>query len=309
MKVTNKHNAPQSLVRFAEMEHHTSGGADITVTGLMDSPQIRSLKGRHGELMETDVYESPWALMGTALHYVVEAAAKSQSDCGGRTITEERILTKIDVDGKTFTLSGGIDIQQVEVSDQGDPVVIIGDYKLTNCFAIKDPSTLKKWSQQLNLYRYLVEREKGWTVVGLHIYALLRDWVRAKKSITSYPAQPGLTVDFDLWTDEDLQRYVDTRMFEHFGKPERQFICTDEERWHRGESWKVKKVGGKRATHVTKTESEANEALERLDPRGDGKYSVEHHPGQFTRCENDYCGVARWCEQWNGDLVDLDIPF
>jgi hypothetical protein len=28
---------------------------------------------------------------------------------------------------------------------------------------------------------------------------------------------------------------------------------------------------------------------------------IEHRPGSFTRCEGDYCGVAKFCSQYKGD--------
>jgi hypothetical protein len=46
MKITNKHGLPESFVAFAEADKYSAGTADISVTGLIDSPRGASCAAR-----------------------------------------------------------------------------------------------------------------------------------------------------------------------------------------------------------------------------------------------------------------------
>lgn len=69
--ITNKFNLPKTLVDACKYDTHRVGG-DISVSQLIDAPQIRLLKRDND--YETDVIDNIYALMGTALHHILERA-------------------------------------------------------------------------------------------------------------------------------------------------------------------------------------------------------------------------------------------
>ena len=81
-------------------------------------------------------------------------------------------------------------------------------------------------------------------------------------------------------------------------------LCSDLERWARPSTWAVKKTANKRAMRVFDSEAEAEKYFK--EKNLDNKHSIEERIGKNIRCEADYCGVARWCDQFeaikNGSL-------
>jgi hypothetical protein len=72
MKITNKHNVPETLMTLANRNSYSKGKADYSVTEIISSPRIKRLQSQHYHQMEQDVSEMLWALMGSALHVVAE---------------------------------------------------------------------------------------------------------------------------------------------------------------------------------------------------------------------------------------------
>jgi hypothetical protein len=58
----------------------------------------------------------------------------------------------------------------------------------------------------------------------------------------------------------------------------------------------VKREGRKTAIRVFKTIEEATELAEKE------KGYVETRQGEYTRCAENFCGVAKWCAQYQGEL-------
>ena len=69
--ITNKYGLPETLVMACKHDTHRVGG-DISVTQLIDGPQVRLLKRKHD--YESDVSDNLYAMMGTALHHIIERA-------------------------------------------------------------------------------------------------------------------------------------------------------------------------------------------------------------------------------------------
>ena len=203
MKITNKHNAPDSLVAFANAKHYDAGGSTYTVTQLIDSPRVRILRSRHYRDMEEDVYATVFRLVGTSLHHIAE-------QYGGEG-AEERLFLDLTEElgrGERLVVSGAIDLQ----SDD-DGAVVIGDYKMTSVAATRFPD---KWAKQLNMYAYLVQRVNGKRVSKLEVYAILKDWNwRTASTRSDYPKQPGVTIPIDLWSYEEQEDFFMGRIKAH----------------------------------------------------------------------------------------------
>ena len=72
--VTNVHGLPEALVPAVTNDPYVGGG-DISVTKLIDAPQVRALTRKHHDKLVVDVSERIWALLGQGVHTVLERAA------------------------------------------------------------------------------------------------------------------------------------------------------------------------------------------------------------------------------------------
>lgn len=283
MKITNKHNVPQTLMALATKEYYSKGKADFSVTEIISPPRIQRLRKKHFDEIEQDVADMLWSLLGSALHVVAERGQTENH------ITEERLNTEID----GVTLSGAIDLQKT--TDSG---TVITDYKFTSAWAIRQDKF--EWEAQQNIYAWLVTRVKKETVSSIQICAMIRDWSRREAAYKpDYPPAPIQVLELNLWPLERTEAYIMERLQMHrlakvaddWGDalPE----CTDDERWMRTTQYAVKREGRKTAIRVLDSEDEAKELAEKE------KGFVEIRKGEAIRCANNFCGVNQWCSQFN----------
>ena len=130
------------------------------------------------------------------------------------------------------------------------------------------------------------------------------------KETKPYPAAPITIIPIELWSDEKQDQYIAGRVKLHQDAEYERLtggslpLCSDLERWARPSTWAVKKTANKRAMRVFDSEQEAEEYFK--EKNLDKKHSIEERIGKNMRCEADYCGVARWCDQFeaikNGSL-------
>ena len=288
MKVTNNHNLPQSFVDFARNDKYSKGHADISVTTLIDSARVRVMRDHYHNERVVDVVDNIWALFGTAVHHVLESTEPSDD-----VVIEERLFTKIN----GWVLSGAVDHQVIK-----GQTVEITDYKVTSVWSVIHGKI--DWERQLNVYAYLVQKNKGKKVKKLSICAVLRDWNRRDaQNKPNYPQSPIVIVDIPMWDEMKRIRYIHDRINYHQNAQvlydmEGSFApCSDEERWKRDDAWAVKKKGLKRAMRVFDNEDEAKKFSETQDVSTE----IEHRIGEYVRCNGDYCGVAEFCSQHKGN--------
>lgn len=288
MKITNNHNLPQSFVDFARNDKYSKGHADISVTTLIDSPRVRVMRDHYHSERVVDVVDNIWALFGTAVHHVLESTEPSDD-----VVIEERLFTKIN----GWVLSGAVDHQVIK-----GQTVEITDYKVTSVWSVIHGKI--DWERQLNVYAYLVQKNKGKKVKKLSICAVLRDWNRRDaQNKPNYPQSPIVIVDIPMWDEMKRIRYIHDRINQHQNAQvlydmEGSFtLCSDEERWKRDDAWAVKKKGLKRAMRVFDNEDEAKKFSEAQDVSTE----IEHRIGEYVRCNGDYCGVAEFCSQYKGN--------
>ena len=288
MKITNKHDVPLPLVTLASREYYSKGKSQYSVTELMSPPRIRRLREQYDDAIEQDVSDMLWSMLGSALHVVMER---------GQTpgfITEQRLFYEVD----GVTISGAIDLQ--EETPFG---VIITDYKFTSAWAVMQEKL--EWVQQLNVYRFLVEKVKGKKVVGLRICALVRDFSRHETK-EGYPKAPIEMVDLEVWPLEKTEAYIRERLEAHrISKVDHDLgdelaPCSNEDRWMSETVYAVKREGRKTAIRVLKDEEEAKALAEKE------KGYVETRLGEPRRCTGNYCGVAQWCKQFQDERKSDD---
>lgn len=292
MKITNNHNLPLTLVKAVEDDEYDKGDSVLSVTQLISPPRIVLLQNLNADKLSVDVIDRIPALLGTAVHKIIEKGSKDLPNHH----VEERLFAEIN----GWKISGAVDLQ----IDNGDGTWAISDYKVTSVYSVL--SDKPEWEQQLNCYAHLARVAHGRNMTSLKIVAILRDWQRKQAEIKAdYPQGQIVIVDIPVWTPEQQEAYVTDRVALH--QAARKAVdsgsdldyCTDQERWVRGESWALVKEGRKSAVRLYDNETEASEAAAAA---GAG-HSVQHRPGSAVRCAGNYCLVSSWCRQWQEELV------
>tara|TARA_R110002012_G_scaffold204974_1_gene374821 strand:- start:114 stop:1007 length:894 start_codon:yes stop_codon:yes gene_type:complete len=288
--VTNKFDLPKFVVDALTYSDYTRGDSDISVTQLIDSPRIARLQREHADEQTKDVVDFVWSRFGTSVHVMFEESLKAT---GSDVITEERLFTET----QGWSLSGAIDAQEV-----GDDGVTISDFKVTSAWSVIYGKS--SWDTQLNVYAYLVRKAKGQTVKKLQIVALLRDWVRSKaQQGGEYPTAPIVVLDIPMWSEADQDAYVESQIKKHIeatNTDQPLIYCTSEETWQKDTVYAVMKKGRKTAIRLYKTEAEANE---RVAKEGNSHF-VDIRFGEKTRCKGDWCGVSKWCDQYQSEAKE-----
>lgn len=293
MRLTNKYNLPPPILEALRKDPYSKGDAHFSVTELIESPRIHALRRKHFDEIERDASDMVWSLLGRAVHDLLERHGRR---AGLHDYVEERLF--LDIEG--WRISGGMDLW---IEDDGKRVIT--DYKFTTA---KASFGKVEWERQLNIYAYLFWANKGVMPDGLQVCAIIRDWKKEAAIQPDYPKAPIWRVPVSLWTREEQEGYLRQRIAAHasvrsmeaFGEPPPP--CTDEERWKRGGTWALLKVGNKRATAVFETEDEARRALDEtaaIAKKG-VEYTLDFRPALPHRCMH-YCDVAPFCSQWQAE--------
>jgi len=277
--ITNKHGLPDPIVRAVQgFEDEYQKGhrefSDISVTSLINPPQLESLKGQHNGHLVEDASDRIWALMGSAVHRVLEHSAEEGA------VIEARLFTEV----CDWTLSGQLDYYKDGM---------LNDYKFASVW--ESIYGLKpERAAQLNVLAYLCQVNKM-PVERIQIVAIHRDWSPSKaKFEANYPPQVKV-IDVDLWSETDQLLYIAERIALHkLAREGGQVPCTPEDRWHQPDTWAVTKKGRKRALRVLESEEEAREWAIAGNHALD---LIEFRPGEDRRC-SDYCPVSSVCPQW-----------
>ena len=267
--ITNVHGLPQSIVAAVTADPYVGGG-DISVTKLIDAPQIRTLMAQHKDKITTDVSERIWSLLGQAVHTILERAALRQEGM----VAEDRLYAEV----AGWQVSGQFDVIQMDTG-------VLSDYKVTTVYKLQN---IDGWTQQLNVLRWLAHKN-GIAVTSLEIIAILRNWQKgeAERKPDSYPQTPIVRVEIPLWSLEDAEEYILDRVQLHqYAQQGGRVDCTDEERWYTGTQFALMKEGGKRAVKLFD---------ERPTEIPEGHH-VEERPGEYRRCAS-YCEVRHFCRQ------------
>ena len=241
------------------------------------------MKQRFDLEIEVDVADRLFSLLGRAVHSILEEHGRR---AGLHDYVEQRLFA--DVDG--WRISGGMDLW---LEDADTPVIT--DYKVTT---VRSAYAKPEWIRQLNIYAWLFRVNHGRNPTGLQTCVILRDWSKMKVS-GNYPPAPIQKVVIPLWTPEQQDRYVRSRVKVHAAaRAQDAFdadlpLCTDEERWRREDTYALIKEGGKRATKVYDTREEAEDNMK-------AGYEIITRPGMPLRCM-EFCEAAPFCSQWQSE--------
>lgn len=277
--ITNELNLPQPFVDAATSNHKYKPNR-YSVTEVLGGTCEAVLKRRHAGEAKEDVSDRLWAILGTAVHKVLESAESAPEQH-----QEQWLCVKVG----DYELSGIFDLYD-EVTGT------VTDWKVTSVYTVLF-GDFEKWRKQALAYCWML-RQKGRDAHRGQIVAMLRDHQQRKaRTERDYPPHPVFTIEWDF-TEEDFKA-IESDIFAWFGEVWHQEItdddelepCNTEERWHKPDKWAVVKNGSKRATRVLDSEGAAEGYMDQLE---DGKYHIEFREGEDTRCQS-YCSVSQFC--------------
>ena len=323
MNYTNKHGI-KSASTIDALSHNDYDLKDrpenvYSCTEIIDAPKKQILARRHKEEIVVDVADRFWTMDGSAIHYAIEMSNKAN---GANRLSEERMYLRIQGNTVTcFTLNDGEQLRDaawyntdsifvsVKFDQYDDLTGTLEDNKRTSVWEVIYGLKVSR-IQQLNIGA-LALRMIGFSVTLLRAVLFLKDWSRKdyrNNNSGKYPAIPYYEAEVPPATIEDQTEFMIERANLHneMGKLDDDQIpeCTPEERWYRGESVAVMKIGVQKAKKVFKvgngtTLESANAAAAEymyslMTTDAKGKYVVEHRPGTNQRCL-EYCEVRQFC--------------
>lgn len=279
MKLTNKLRLPEAIVRAVSNDSYTKGEADISVTELLVPPQMRKLRLAHDHELEEDVSDRIYSLQGQSMHHIIERAA----DGDAFVMVEATLYAEY----AGWKVKGQVDHLLLATGE-------LLDFKLTSTYKVKPGQPPREWVEQTNIYRRMLEREKGMSIPAVAILAILRDWSKSQsRRSQDYPQAPVIRLEVPLWTPEQADAFIEERVRLH--QAAEPASCTDADVWAKPAKWAVHKRGAAKAIRVFDNPIDA----EQLASTASSLY-VEYRPGEAVRCQ-DWCQVAHLCPQWQTD--------
>lgn len=284
MKVTNKMNLPEALVKAVSIRRHNDPGR-LSATTLLNGAKQILLTDRHWESLEDDVADRFWAIIGTVAHKALEHEGEHE-------FAEE--FVSFDVDGVTVT--GRIDLYNMAEE-------IITDYKTNSVWKIKFRD-FGDWELQGMIYAWLLIKN-GFKVKTCRFVALIKDHSkRDAKRDPFYPQQPMYVYEFEVTPQrlERIESFIKEKIavYKQYSEMADDDIppCSPKERWDKPTKFAVKKEGRKTAVKVMETEDEAMKLAADL---GKGHF-VEIRLGESIRCQ-DYCSCCEYCNYYRNNVA------
>ena len=294
MKFTNASNLPLAIERAVSNDPYDSSGSDISTTRLIAPPRIRVLEKRNYDLLEEDVADRIFSLLGQSVHHIIERA-KTRKE-----LSEKRLFYKDEKITNGWTLSGAFDL----LNREGH----LTDFKVTSAWqvvhALKDGKP--DWENQLNVLDFLCRKNPNELinyktkikVKRLSVMAILRDWslFQTMKS-DNYPKKQVAMIPIRRWTEDEQDNYVRERIKIHQNaeKVSKLPLCTATERWRKEDQFAVMKSGRKSALRLLDTRQLGLDFLKSKNMVEGTGCSIVERKGEDVRCQH-YCKVNQFCD-------------
>lgn len=288
MLLTNNHKLPVPLFNALTYKGNTPKLKRISATDLIDSPLRRILKIKYFDNISVDASENLWALLGTAIHRVIERSGSKETS---------ELKKEIEYNGATLVTMGDYYENQELI-----------DWKVTSVWSFV-LGIKEEWTKQLNVIRFIYNKV-GLEVNKLMVYAILRDWQRGKCYEKDYPQIPFQGVNIPLM--KNIDQYINERVSLHLAA-EKSIAnvgdipqCTEKERWSRPTIYALMKDDMKRAVRVFNNFEEATVFSVKYNDDGKNKGKktrIETRPGEDTKCLY-FCTVSKFCPYMNMKLKE-----
>tara|TARA_R100000963_G_scaffold32918_1_gene24907 strand:+ start:160 stop:1065 length:906 start_codon:yes stop_codon:yes gene_type:complete len=294
MKFTNASNLPKAIERAVSNDPYDSSGSDISTTRLIAPPRIRVLEKRNYDLLEEDVADRIFSLLGQSVHHVIERA-KTRKE-----LSEKRLFYKDEKITNGWTLSGAFDL----LNREGH----LTDFKVTSAWQVVHALKEGKpdWENQLNVLDFLCRKNPNELinyktkikVKRLSVMAILRDWSLFQTMRSdNYPRKQVAMIPIRRWTEEEQDNYVRERIKIHQNaeKVSKLPLCTATERWRKEDQFAVMKSGRKSALRLLDTKQLALDYLKSQNMVEGTGCSIVERKGEDVRCQH-YCKVNEFCD-------------
>jgi len=294
MKYTNASNLPKAIERAVSNDPYDSSGSDISTTRLIAPPRIRVLEKRNWDLLEEDVSDRIFTILGQSVHHMIERA-KTRKE-----LSEKRLFYKDDKITNGWTLSGAFDL----LNREGH----LTDFKVTSAWQVVHALKEGKpdWENQLNVLDFLCRKNPNELinyktkikVKRLSVMAILRDWskLQVMKS-DNYPRKQVVMIPIRRWTEDEQDNYIKERIKIHQNaeKVSKLPLCTATERWRKEDQFAVMKSGRKSAWRLFDTEQLALDFIKSQNMVKGVGCDIVHRKGEDVRCQH-YCKVNQFCD-------------
>jgi len=294
MKFTNASNLPKAIERAVSNDPYDSSGSDISTTRLIAPPRIRVLEMRNWDLLEEDVSDRIFSLLGQSVHHVIERA-KTRKE-----LSEKRLFYKDEKITNGWTLSGAFDL----LNREGH----LTDFKVTSAWQVVHALKEGKpdWENQLNVLDFLCRKNPNELinyktkikVKRLSVMAILRDWSLFQTMRSdNYPRKQVAMIPIRRWTEDEQDNYVRERIKIHQNaeKVSKLPLCTATERWRKEDQFAVMKSGRKSALRLLDTRQLALDYLKSQNMVEGTGCSIVERKGEDVRCQH-YCKVNQFCD-------------
>src|SRR5574343_760863 len=260
---------------------------DYSVTTLLDSPRIVQLGRRYKDQIVRSPEQQVSAFIGSCVHSGFEKSLRLQSLIDDKYDIERTVFDKIE--DRLITGKFDILLNQRHL------------YDIKTCKTWKqifDPGH-REWTEQLNLYAYLLQR-RGVEVRSLNVVALYLDWVeREMLAKPEYPRKPVEEYELTLWYFEDtdlfirdrIRRMKEAEILSDNSLP----LCTSEDMWEKNKDGTFAVFKDEKAQRAARKFNTQEEAVAYAKEKG--CLIVEKRLPIRTRCEK-WCDAAPWCNQY-----------
>lgn len=260
---------------------YSSGGADYSVTTLLNPPRVVHLQKRHGNEKTINYAALMPSFIGTGVHEYVESCLRKSKGYD----LERRLF----MDVAERKVSGAFDIY---ADNQIWDIKTCKTWKL-----VFDPEAIE-WTEQQNCYAHML-RAEGCEVKQLNIIAIYLDWLYGKNERDrSYPPSPVCEYQLNLWSDRMVHAFMVDKvetMKEFEETPDNELpVCSQEERFEDPTKFACyKSEDFKRATKLFDNVEEAKRYMTNTKGFGSSSY-IEVRPAIRKRCER-YCEISSFC--------------
>lgn len=288
MKIVNKSGIPEVLFNALKANWYSGKDEvrDYSITELLNPTKVALLTKRYDDELEVDALSLLWAMMGSAMHVVLEKGSKGKEHLG--LFAEKRM--GMDILGKRIT--GGMDIYNANNKS-------ITDFKFQTTWNwIYLDDHIDNLTLQLNAYKILLEAN-GYEVEKLKVLFIFRDWHEYEITrFTGYPDTRYKELDIRIMDRDEIMGWLEGRVrdLEKYSKlPDDEIpVCTKEERWQKEDSYRIKFKNRIIKRFETEEEAEAFVA-----EKGYGK--IDFRMELPKRCHK-YCPANNYCSYYINEV-------
>jgi hypothetical protein len=281
---------------------YSSGGADYSVTTLLDPPRVVHLNKRHVHKVDLFIQDMYHSWTGTASHNYMEFCLNKVMDEDGKPKYKCEERNSVTIHDRV--VSGAFDVLWL---------------KRMSLWDLKNTSTWKimfgdkhDWTAQQNMYRYLYWNKNRETIKDLNIIGMFRDWSKANKMRygKNYPSYPVMKYALPTWDLQKTYNFMAERVAllkaEEDTADDDLPLCTPEDTWSSPDKCAVKADNRKNALRVCDSLEQAKEWVAAYLSKPTckhkiGQLSYDIRVSERTRCEH-WCPVNSYCNQYNNYL-------